>query len=79
MHQVSESLAGRLSLIELTPFLITELETKASQDRLWLHGGYADGGVLKKTAYPQWQLDYLSLLAQRDLPAWGLPARPRSS
>lgn len=77
MHQVSESLAGRLSLIELTPFLITELETKASQDRLWLHGGYADGGVLKKTAYPQWQLDYLSLLAQRDLPAWGLPAKPQ--
>ena len=28
-------------------------------------------------AFPQWQIDYLSLLTQRDLPMWGLPARPQ--
>ena len=27
--------------------------------------------------YPRWQLDYLTLLAQRDLPNWGLPAEPQ--
>ena len=75
MTQVSESLAGRLSVIELTPLLLSELVTRASRQRLWMVGGYPDGGVLRETAYPVWQQDYLSLLVQRDLPNWGLPAR----
>ena len=79
MLQVSESLAGRLSLIELTPFLLTELTTKTSRNRHWLYGGYPDGGVLEPRRYPQWQLDYLSLLSQRDLPTWGLPAKPQTT
>jgi predicted AAA+ superfamily ATPase len=77
MVQVSESLAGRLSLVSLTPFLLAELETAASRDRHWLCGGYPDGGVLRPARYPRWQMDYLSLLSQRDLPAWGLPAKPQ--
>jgi predicted AAA+ superfamily ATPase len=79
MIQVSESLAGRLSLVELTPFLQAELTTKASQDRLWLCGGFPDGGVLKPRQYSQWQRAYLALLAQRDLPSWGLPAKPQTT
>jgi predicted AAA+ superfamily ATPase len=79
MIQVSESLAGRLSIIELTPFLQTELKTESQRGRRWLCGGYPDGGVLNRTQYPQWQLDYLTLLAQRDLPNWGLPAKPQTT
>jgi len=79
MVQVSESLAGRLSLIELTPFFMTELTTKASREHLWLFGGYPDGGVLEPKQYPRWQLDYLALLSQRDLPSWGLPAKPQTT
>lgn len=77
MTQVSESLAGRLSVVELTPFLLGELPTKTARDRLWLCGGYPDGGVLQPGRFPRWQDDYLSLLIQRDLPAWGLPAKPQ--
>ncbi|HEY3236312.1 MAG TPA: AAA family ATPase, partial [Polyangiaceae bacterium] len=77
MEQVSESLAGRLSIVELSPFTLTELPSKAARARLWLCGGYPDGGVLEPKRFPGWQLDYLSLLIQRDLPAWGLPARPQ--
>ncbi|NJD18384.1 MAG: ATP-binding protein [Gemmatimonadetes bacterium] len=79
MVQVSESLAGRLSLVELTPLLVSELENDASRRRRWLTGGYFDGGVLAPARFPQWQLDYLALLAQRDLPTWGLPARPQTT
>ena len=79
MVHVSESLAGRLSLIELTPLLWTELAAKASKDRMWLCGGYPDGGVLNPRQYPRWQLDYLALLTQRDLPNWGLPAKPQTT
>jgi predicted AAA+ superfamily ATPase len=79
MTQVFESLAGRLSIVELTPLLWSELETQAQRDRRWLCGGYADGGVLAPGRYPRWQLDYLTLLTQRDLPAWGLPAKPQTT
>ena len=77
MVHVSQSLAGRLSLLELTPLLMTELITSPSRDRRWLCGGYPDGGVLGRRRYPRWQLDYLALLSQRDLPNWGLPAKPQ--
>ena len=79
MVQVSESLAGRLSLVELTPLLLPELRNKASRNRRWLCGGYPDGGVLNARQYPQWQLDYVSLLVQRDLPTWGLSSKPQST
>jgi hypothetical protein len=79
MAHVSESLAGRLSLVELTPFLLGELKTKASRDRHWMVGGYPDGGVLAPRPYPHWQLDYLALLTQRDLPSWGLAAKPQTT
>lgn len=77
MVRVSESLAGRLAIVELTPFFFGELPTKAAKSRHWLCGGYPDGGVLKPSVFPRWQADYLSLLMQRDLPAWGLSAKPQ--
>lgn len=79
MVQVSESLAGRLSLVELTPFLLSELDSQLARQRRWLCGGYPDGGVLDMHYYPQWQRDYLTLLTQRDLPSWGLPAKPQTT
>ncbi|RJP22388.1 MAG: ATP-binding protein [Deltaproteobacteria bacterium] len=79
MAQVSESLAGRLSVVELTPFLLIELKAKGSQSRRWLCGGYPDGGVLEPERFPRWQRDHLSLLSQRDLPTWGLPAKPQTT
>jgi predicted AAA+ superfamily ATPase len=75
MKQVAESLAGRLSLCEMTPFVATELP-EAQWDRLWCYGGYPDGGVLDAKQFPTWQSDYLTLLVQRDFPVWGLPALP---
>jgi hypothetical protein len=76
MTHVSESLAGRLALVELTPFSLAELR-RVPLARLWSVGGYPDGGVLGPGRFPQWQREYLAMLAQRDLPAWGLPAKPQ--
>lgn len=75
MYHVSESLAGRLTLVELSPFLLSELKN-ADLDALWLRGGFPDGGILDTGQFPQWQKSYLDLLVQRDLPNWGLPAKP---
>ena len=79
MTRVSESLAGRLSIVQLTPLLHSELRNDAQRRRLWLFGGYPDGGVLSGRGFPLWQRDYLDLLVQRDLPNWGLPAHPRTT
>ncbi len=76
MGHVSESLAGRLSMVELTPFIHTELQDTPLAE-LWLRGGFPDGGILTSGLYPQWQKDYLGLLTQRDLPNWGLSAKPQ--
>jgi len=76
MREVSESLAGRLGLVELTPFFLDEVGAEAL-DALWLYGGFPDGGILGTDAMPGWQRNYLALLAQRDLPAWGLPSKPQ--
>jgi predicted AAA+ superfamily ATPase len=73
MKQVSEFLTGRIALVELGPFSLNELARQPIDD-LWLMGGFADGGILKRDQYPQWQKNYLDLLAMRDLPVWGLPA-----
>jgi len=79
MTQVSESLAGRLAIVELTPLLHGELRSAASRSRLWLCGGFPDGGVLSPRGFPTWQRDYLTLLAQRDLPAWGMAGPPQQT
>ena len=73
MRQVSESLAGRLALVELTPLVLQELPDTAVND-LWLRGGFPSGGVLDAPQFPGWQRDYLTLQAERDLPNWGLQA-----
>jgi len=74
--QVAESLAGRLALVELTPLLSAGLPDVSLED-LWLRGGYPEGGGVNTSRFPRWQDDYLALLAQRDLPSWGLPAKPQ--
>jgi predicted AAA+ superfamily ATPase len=75
MKQVSEFLTGRIALVELCPLFMGEIED-VSQDDLWLMGGFPDGGILRKGQFPEWQQNYLDLLAMRDLPSWGLPAKP---
>jgi uncharacterized protein len=73
--QVSESLAGRLSPLELTPLQAAEVPA-AKHEALWRAGGFPDGGLLDKAAFPSWQHGYLHLMTRRDLPQWGLPAKP---
>ena len=72
---VSESLAGRLALVELSPFILPELNV-SQLDALWLRGGYPDGGILSARKFPQWQASYINMLAIRDLPEWGLASKP---
>lgn len=79
MRHVTESLAGRLALVNMSSLLLEEARgvRGVDLDRHWLVGGFPDGGILKRRDFPSWQDDYVRLLAERDLPTWGLPARPQ--
>jgi len=80
MQNVSESLAGRLGLVSMGPLTYPELAAPLGADcleNLWLRGGFPDGGILDASRFPEWQRDYLELLATRDLPEWGFPAKPQ--
>jgi hypothetical protein len=75
MQEAGQALTGRLALCELTGFLARELPAE-EWDILWKRGGYPDGGVLDPSRFADWQQNYLALMAQRDLPSWGLSAQP---
>lgn len=74
---VSESLAGRVGLVELTPFLSSELTGTPHAGKRWFWGGYPPVHERRTTAARSAWLDaYVSTFLERDLPALGvrLPA-----
>jgi len=78
MRSVSETLAGRVALLELTPFLASELSrTPRAADR-WFWGGFPPiHGLRDSRARSEWFGAYVSTFLERDLPALGfrLPRR----
>lgn len=78
MRSVSETLAGRIAWLELTPFLAAELAgTPKAADR-WFWGGFPPVQDLRESrARSEWLNAYISTFLERDLPALGLglPAR----
>ena len=78
MRSVSETLAGRVALLELTPFLTTELTGTARVADRWFWGGFPPiHGLRASRARNEWFSAYVSTFLERDLPALGLglPAR----
>ena len=69
MKQNSETLAGRISLVELTPFLLKETGPE-SLKKLWLSGGYP--GSFREAEDEDsllWREDFVRTFLERDLPA----------
>ncbi len=65
---VSESLAGRIAYIELTPVGLTELPVRISQQRHWFRGGFP-GSLTAKTEElsRQWLDHFVKSYIERDL------------
>jgi predicted AAA+ superfamily ATPase len=78
LRSVSETLAGRVALLELTPFLAVELTGTARAADRWFWGGFPPiHGLRESRARSEWFSAYVSTFLERDLPALGLglPAR----
>jgi predicted AAA+ superfamily ATPase len=74
LRQGSETLAGRLALVELTPFGLGEVEDPA---RLWVRGGFPRSYLAGSEADSfTWRLDFIRTFLEHDVPQMGfrLPA-----
>ncbi len=64
---VSESLAGRISFIELTPFQFTEVIPPFSQDLHWFRGGFPSAFLAETDSDAQdWARDFIKTYVERD-------------
>lgn len=71
LRQSGESLAGRISYIELQPFGILEIEEK-SVGQLWVRGGFPDSFLAKDDAQSMiWRKDFIRTYLERDIPDLG--------
>ncbi len=72
IRQSSETLAGRIGHIELTPFSLAETGPQM-RDALWLRGGFPKSLLAGSEATSfQWRKDYVAAFLERDLPQLGI-------
>ncbi|MDA3958706.1 DUF4143 domain-containing protein, partial [Oceanispirochaeta sp.] len=69
IKQSSETLAGRISFIEISPFVATEVNDFR---RLWVQGGYPDSYFLDTELSFDWRTNYIRTFLERDIPQLGI-------
>ena len=71
LKQSGESLAGRISYLELTPFDATEVDG-ARMDRLWIRGGFPASFLAANDRISlDWREDFIRTYLERDVPQFG--------
>jgi predicted AAA+ superfamily ATPase len=74
LRQSSESLAGRVGYLQLTPLLAEEVDSDpAGLQKLWLRGGFPPSYTAGDDAQSYlWREDFIASFLQRDLPQLGV-------
>jgi predicted AAA+ superfamily ATPase len=71
LQQASESLAGRITFVELPPFTLAEVGD-AARARRWLRGGFPRAFLARSDAASlAWRRDFIRTFLERDLPQLG--------
>ena len=71
VQQSSESLAGRIGYLSLTPFQINELPT-IDQQTCWNRGGFPDSVLAENDEFSAiWRENFIKTYVERDLPQLG--------
>jgi predicted AAA+ superfamily ATPase len=72
LQQSTESLAGRVSYHELTPFTLDEVG-QGDLSALWLRGGFPDSFLAGSDRESlTWREDFIRTYLERDIPSFGL-------
>lgn len=78
LRQSSESLAGRLEIIDVDPLCLAEVGIAALKD-LWTRGGFPQSFTAASLDDSvRWRESFIRLTVERDLPALGLGASPQA-
>lgn len=71
LRQTGESLAGRISYLELGPFDALEVAPQA-QDTLWVRGGFPRSFLAESNNLSlDWRRDFIRTYLERDIPEFG--------
>jgi uncharacterized protein len=71
MRQSGESLAGRISYIDMTPLSVSEIPSEA-HETLWIRGGFPDSYLANDAQQSlNWRKDLLRTYLERDVPMFG--------
>jgi len=79
IRQSSESLAGRITHLDLTPFLLPEIEDKSNNGfrSLWLKGGFPRSYLANDPGISfQWRQDFIRTFLERDIGMLGFRMPP---
>jgi hypothetical protein len=81
LQKSSESLAGRIRYLELTPFTTSELYQAEGDpfdlEKKWLRGGFPDSYLASSNQDSWlWRSDFISTYMERDLPSMGVNIAP---
>lgn len=78
VHGVTESLAGRVSLIDLQGFLVDEVGTE-DISKLWIRGGFPRSFLAEDENLSHgWRRDFIRTFIEKDFVSLGLGATPSS-
>jgi predicted AAA+ superfamily ATPase len=76
----SETLAGRIFYLELTPLHLLEVSSKMDEKHLLLRGGYPDSLLAPTDRKSElWRESFVQTYVERDLPLLGMPVTPVES
>ena len=71
IKQSTESLAGRIAYIDLTPFQLNEVINTVTLSDIWLRGGFPDSTLAEDDSDSfNWRQDFIRTFMERDIPAW---------
>lgn len=74
IRQSTETLAGRIAYLDLSPFLIHEVSPSIPWSDLWLRGGFPESTLAKDDADSfDWRLDFIRTFMERDIFDYKLP------
>ena len=72
IRQSNESLAGRITQVELTPFLLPEVAAVANWKQLWVRGGFPNSLLAADELDSlNWREDFIRTFLERDIPSLG--------
>jgi predicted AAA+ superfamily ATPase len=75
LKQSSETLAGRIVYVELSPFNLTEIDQDHEITDHWFRGGFPEAFLSKKSSiYKKWMQSFVQTYLERDLRLLGLSA-----